>query len=79
MEPATVTIANVLSAMTTVLSAFYGVFGQIVTTITGNAILYVPVIFGIAFSLVMTAITVVRKFGVRGVSAAGGRRRRGRR
>lgn len=76
MEPATVTIANVLTAMTTVLQSFYSMFSNVITTITGNALLYVPVLFGLLFALITVAISVVRKLGVRGVSAAGGRRKR---
>ena len=71
LEPATVTIANVLTAMTTVLQSFYSMFTSVITTITGNALLYVPVLFGLLFALITVAISVVRKLGVRGVSASG--------
>lgn len=77
MEPATITIANVLAAMTTVLTSFYSMFSDVITTITSNNIIFVPVLFGLAFSLIFFAIGVIRKLGVRGVSSAGGRRRRG--
>lgn len=76
METATVTIANVLTAMTTVLESFYTMFSNVITTITGNALLFVPVLFALLGSLIMFAISIVRKLGVRGASAGGKKRRR---
>lgn len=76
MEPTVVTIADVLTAMTTVLTSFYSMFSNIITTITSNALLYVPVLFALLSALIMGAIGLVRRLGVRGVSSAGGRRRR---
>ena len=76
MEPTAVTIADVLTAMTTVLQSFYTMFASIISTITGNALLYVPILFALLGALVFGAIGLVRKLGVRGVSSAGGRRRR---
>lgn len=70
------TIANVFTAMTTVYETVLTMFGSMVTTITGNPLLYVPVLIGLLGGLVMFAIGVVRRLGVRGISSAGGRRRR---
>lgn len=70
------TISNVFDAMTTVYTAVLSMFGNMVDTITGNPLLYVPVIFGLLGGLVLFAIKVVRKLGIRGISSAGRRRRR---
>ncbi len=72
------TIANVFTAMTTVYNTVLTMFGSMVTTITGNPLLYVPVLIGLLGGLVMFAIGVVRRLGVRGISSTGRRRRRGR-
>ena len=62
--------------MTTVYETVLTMFGNMVTTITGNPLLYVPVLIGLLGGLVMFAIGVVRRLGIRGISSAGGRRRR---
>lgn len=72
------TIANVFDAMTTVYNTVLTMFGSMVTTITSNPLLYVPVLIGLLGGLVMFAIGVVRRLGVRGISSTGRRRRRGR-
>ena len=72
------TIANVFTVMTTVYNTVLTMFGSMVTTITGNPLLYVPVLIGLLGGLVMFAIGVVRRLGVRGISSTGRRRRRGR-
>lgn len=69
------TISDVFEAMTTVYEAILSMFGSMVTTITGNPLLYVPVIFALLGGLVLFAIRVIRKLGIRGISS-GGRRRR---
>lgn len=70
------TITEVFAAMTVVYEAILSMFGSMVTTITGNPLLYVPVIFALLGGLVLFAIRVIRKLGIRGISS-GGRRRRG--
>lgn len=70
------TISKVFEAMTTVYETVLTMFGNMVTTITGNPLLYVPVLIGLLGGLVMFAIGVVRRLGIRGISSAGGRRRR---
>lgn len=79
MEPTTVTITTVLTAMKTVVDTFWTMFSGVIATINNNPLLKVPVLFALAFALITFAIGVVRRLGVRGVSSAGGRRRRIRR
>ena len=50
-------------------------FANVINTITGNPLLYVPVLLAILGTLVMFAIGVVRRLGIKGVSSSGGRRR----
>lgn len=75
----TITIQNVLDAMTTVITSFWTMFTNVVSTITGNNLLFVPVLFGLLFGLITFAISVVRRLGVRGVASSGRGRRRFRR
>lgn len=70
------TIAAVFEAMSTVYTTLLTMFSSIVTTITGNPLLYVPVLIALLGGLVMLAIGVIKRLGVRGVSSAGRRRRR---
>lgn len=70
------TISNVFTQMTTVYQTVLTMFGNMVTTITGNPLLYVPVLIGLLGGLVMFALGVVRRLGVHGVSSVGRSRRR---
>lgn len=65
----TFTIATVLEALKTVYTVLVGLFTNVITTITGNPLLYVPVLIALLGGLVMFAIKVIRKLGVRGVSS----------
>lgn len=67
------TIANVFTQLTLVFELLMDQFGTTVTTITSNPILYVPVLCGLGGGIILAAVKLVRKLGVRGV---GGRRRR---
>lgn len=69
------TITDVFAAMTVVYEAILSMFGSMVTTITSNPLLYVPVIFALLGGLVLFAIRVIRKLGIRGISSGGNRRR----
>lgn len=69
MEESTFTIANVLTAMQTVYGVLVGLFKNVIETITGNPLLYVPVLIALLGGLVMFAVKVIRKLGVRGVSS----------
>lgn len=70
-------IANVLSSMTTVYDLIIGMFANVITTITSNPLIFVPVLIALLGGIVMFAIGVIRRLGVRGISSSG--RRRGRR
>lgn len=71
------TIANVLSAMTTAYDLIISMFANVITTITSNPLIFVPVLIALLGGIVMFAIGVIRRLGVRGISSSG--RRRGRR
>ena len=68
-ETATFTVANVITALQSVYGVLVGLFSNVISTITGNALLYVPVLIALLGGLVMFAIKVIRKLGVRGVSS----------
>lgn len=70
------TIAGVLGAMTTVYNLIIGMFSNVITTITGNPLIFVPVLIALLGGIVMFAIGVIRRLGVRGISSSGKRRRR---
>lgn len=65
----TFTVANVITALGTVYDLLVSLFKNVIDTITGNALLYVPVLIALLAGLVMFAIKVIRKLGVRGVSS----------
>ena len=70
------TIAGVLGAMTTVYDLIIGMFANVIITITGNPLIFVPVLIALLGGIVMFAIGVIRRLGVRGISSSGKRRRR---
>lgn len=70
-------ISGVLGAMTTVYDLIIGMFANVITTITNNPLIFVPVLIALLGGIVMFAIGVIRRLGVRGISSSG--RRRGRR
>ena len=65
----TFTIANVLTSMQIVYTLLVSLFKEVIDTITGNPLLYVPVLIALLGGLVMFAVKVIRKLGVRGVSS----------
>lgn len=69
MTESTFTVANVITALTSVYNLLISLFKNVITTITGNPLLYVPVLIALLAGLVMFAIKVIRKLGVRGVSS----------
>ncbi len=69
-------IAGVLGAMTTVYNLIIGMFANVITTITNNPLIFVPVLIALLGGIVMFAIGVIRRLGVRGISSSGKRRRR---
>lgn len=70
------TTSDVFSVLTEIMGVIWGVFGNCATTIMENPLLYVPVLIALAATVIMFAIGVVRRLGIKGVSSAGGRRRR---
>lgn len=70
------TIPNVFSALQDIIAVVWGVFGDCAKTIMENPLLFVPVLIGIAGSLIFFAIRIVKRLGIKGVSSSGGRRRR---
>ncbi len=69
MDTSTFTVSSVLSSLTVVYDVLVGLFKYVITTITGNPLLYVPVLIALLGGLVMFAVKVIRKLGVRGVSS----------
>lgn len=69
MTESAFTVANVITALTSVYNLLISLFKNVITTITGNPLLYVPVLIALLAGLVMFAIKVIRKLGVRGVSS----------
>lgn len=71
MEPtsAVYTIADVLEATGSVYDVLIGLFSNVISTITGNPLLFVPVLIALLAGLVFFAIRVIRKLGVRGASS----------
>lgn len=65
-----------LGAMTTVYDLIIGMFANVITTITNNPLIFVPVLIALLGGIVMFAIGVIRRLGVRGISSSGKRRRR---
>lgn len=70
-----VTVSSVFQGMQQVFDLLLTMFGNVIGTITGNPLLYVPVLLAILGTLVMFAIGVVRRLGIKGVSSGGGKRR----
>lgn len=71
------TTTAVFAALTTIVGTIWGVFSDVASTITGNPLLLVPVLFAFGGGIVIFCIGIVRRLGVRGLSS-GGKRRRGR-
>lgn len=69
-----ITISDVFSALTSIFELLMDQFSTVVSTISGNPLLFVTILLGFGGGLIMAAVKVMRKFGVRGMS--GGKRRR---
>lgn len=69
MTESTFTVSNVITALGSVYTLLISLFKNVIDTITGNPLLYVPVLIALLAGLVMFAIKVIRKLGVRGVSS----------
>lgn len=66
----------IFGGLTNVYALVLTFFGNVVTTITGNPLLFVPVLISLAGGLMLFAVGIVRKMGLRGVGGGGRRRRR---
>lgn len=66
-------MAALFSVMNAIFDYIIGLFGTVFTTIIGNPVLYLPILLAMVGAAIFYVISLVRKFGVRGV---GGRRRR---
>lgn len=64
-----VTVSSVLTALTSVYDVLVGLFTNVISTITGNPLLFVPVLLALLGSLVMFAVKVIRRLGVKGISS----------
>lgn len=71
------TVAAVFTALGSVITMIWGVFGDCATTIMSNPLLFVPVLIALAGGVIFFCIGVVRRMGIRGVSS-GGKKRYGR-
>ena len=68
-------MADLISVMTDNLFPYImGIFSTAFSTITDNPVLYLPVLVSLAATVIFYVISLIRRFGVRGVG--GGRRRR---
>lgn len=74
--PVAITTSDVFNVLTEIMGVIWGVFSDCASTIMNNPLLFVPVLIALAATVIMFAIGVVRRLGVKGVSSAGGRRRR---
>lgn len=78
----TLTIGEDINAIFTALGEIVTMImsnvGNVLTTVTSTAIIFVPVLCALAATVILTAIKLVKKFGVRGISKRGRKRRRAR-
>lgn len=71
-----ITLANIFESVTEVLSMVWTTFGNVISTITGNPLIFAPVLLGLGVSVIMGVIRMVKKMGVKGMGAGRRRRRR---
>lgn len=70
------TVGNVFTTISSILSVIWSVFGNVASTIMDNPLFLSPVLISLAAGIIFFAIGIVRKMGIRGVSSGG--RRKGR-
>lgn len=73
---AAVTISDVFENITAILAMVWSTFGNVVSTITGNPLLYVPVILGLGVSIILGVVKLVKRMGIKGIGSGRRRRRR---
>lgn len=66
-------MAEVFTGLTTVFNLLMDQFSNTITTITGNNLLFVPILISFAGGIILAGVKICRRLGVR---AGGGRRRR---
>ena len=71
-----ITITDVFDSITSILAIIWTTFNNCVSTITGNPLLYVPVILGLGTSIILGVVSLIRRMGVKGIGAGRRRRRR---
>lgn len=69
------TMDNVFTSLTSIFTFIVELLGKVVTLITSNPLIFVPVIIAFAGGALMLAVSFVHRLGV----GSGGRRRHGRR
>lgn len=70
-------MADLISVITTKIWPFIiGLFTEVFGVITGNPLVFLPVCLALFASFVFFVISMIRRFGVRGASSGGRRRRR---
>lgn len=70
------TVTSVFDMLQKIVAVVWTVFGDCVTTIMNNPLLFVPVLISIGGTLIFFGVKTFKKLGIKGVSSAGGRRRR---
>lgn len=69
-------MAAIFTALTSVYELVLTFFSNVVGTILVNPLLFVPVLISLAGGLMMFAVGIVRRMGLRGVGSGRKRRRR---
>ncbi len=57
------------------LSLLFGLSSEILGYITENPVLYYSVLCALVGSVILFAVGIIRKFGIRGIASSGRRRR----
>ena len=68
---------KVFTGLTTVFNLLMDQFGNTITTITSNNLLFVPILIGFAGGIILAGVKICRRLGVRGIGGGRRRRRRG--
>lgn len=68
---------KVFGGLTTVFSLLMDQFTNTINTITGNNLLFVPILIGFAGGIILAGVKICRRLGVRGIGGGRRRRRRG--
>lgn len=69
-------MTEIFTALTSVYDLVLTFFNNVIGTILGNPLLFVPVLISLAGGLMMFAVGMVRRMGLKGVGSGRKRRRR---